>query len=84
MTAGQQENQAAAQAVAAGMAAAAKHEADAQAQHQISGSTVAVEPAATPDDHAVGWFGSDVTPGRVSPQPSSSSNVDSPYDNSQP
>jgi hypothetical protein len=70
MTAGQQENAQAAQAQAAGEAADAGHRADAQAQHQISGSTVAVEPASTPDDHAVSWFGSDRSTGPgPSPQP---------------
>jgi len=53
MTAGDRENEAARQAVEAGEAAASKHEVDAVAQHEISGSTVAVESAATPDDHAV-------------------------------
>jgi hypothetical protein len=69
MTAQAAENAQAAAAVAAGEAASTKHHVDAEAQHRISGSTVAVEPASTPDDHAVGWFGSNVTPGRVSPQP---------------
>jgi hypothetical protein len=70
MTAGPAEDQRAAEAQARGEAAEVRHEADAQAQHQISGSTVAVESAATPDDHAVSWFGEDRHgPPGPSPQP---------------
>jgi hypothetical protein len=84
MTAGPEQNAAAATAVAAGESAAAKHQADAEAQHKISGSTVAVEPALTSDDIAVPWFGSDIGTGPgPSPQPSSSPNVSDPLDNSQ-
>jgi len=63
MTAGPQQNDRAAQAVAAGEAAAEAHEAAAHAQHRISGSTVAVEDAGTPDDHARPW------PSGVTPAP---------------
>ena len=45
MTAQAAENAQAAAAVAAGEAASTKHHVDAEAQHRISGSTVAVEPA---------------------------------------
>jgi hypothetical protein len=83
MTAGPREDQRASQAVAAGETAAHAHEAAALAQHQVSGSTQVVEAATTPDGQAVGWFGSDVTPAGVSPQPSSSPNVADPLDNSQ-
>jgi hypothetical protein len=84
MTAGREENGRAGAAVAAGEAAAAKHQVDAEAQHRISGSTVAVEPALTSDDIAVPWTGTDTGPGPgPSPQPSSSPNVSDPLDNSQ-
>jgi hypothetical protein len=83
MTAGPREDQRAGQAVAAGEAAAQAHEAAALAQHQASGSAVVVESPTTPDGQAVAWFGSDVTPAGVSPQPSSSPNVADPLDNSQ-
>jgi hypothetical protein len=63
MTADARENQQAAAAVAAGEAAETKHLADSVAQHGISGSAEAVEPAATSDDVAVPWFGSDNHPG---------------------
>ena len=39
-----------------GEAADARHQADAQQQHQASGSTVVFEDAASPDDIAVAWF----------------------------
>ena len=61
MTAEQRENATAASAQAAGEAAAGKHEADARAQHQASGSTVVVEQASTPDSHAVAWSNADAT-----------------------
>jgi hypothetical protein len=85
MTAGDAENQAAAQAMAAGRQASDKHVADALAQHRTTvGSDEAVEPASTPDAHAVPWFGTDNASGPgPSPQPSSSPNVDRPTDNSQ-
>lgn len=50
MTESPAEDQRAAQAQAAGEAAEARHMADAQAQHQASGSTVVAEQASTPDD----------------------------------
>ena len=59
MTASDRESQLAAAAQAQGEAAEVQHMADALAQHAISGSTVAVESAATPDDTAVSWTGSD-------------------------
>jgi hypothetical protein len=83
MTAGPREDERAGQAVAAGEAAAHAHEDAALAQHRISGSTVAVEAVSTADGQSVNWFGSDVTPAGVSPQPSSSPNVSDPLDNSQ-
>jgi len=70
MTADARENQQATAAVAAGEAAQAAHMADSLAQHGISGSAEAVEPAATPDDVAVPWFGSpDHPPAGPSPPP---------------
>jgi hypothetical protein len=71
MTAGNTENAQAAQAVAAGKAASDQHRVAAEAQHRTTtGSDVAVEAASTPDDHAVGWFGSDNHRGPgPSPQP---------------
>jgi hypothetical protein len=84
MTAGPQENQLAAQAVAAAEAAEVKHLADALAQHRIVGSTVAIEDARTPDDVAVSWTGSDNHPGPgPSPQPTRAPNVAGPLDDSQ-
>jgi hypothetical protein len=86
VTAGPDQNQRAGQAVSQGETAAHAHETAAQAQHRISGSTVAVETAATPDDHAVGWFGSNVTPAGPTPNNSGqnrSPNVSDPLDNSQ-
>jgi hypothetical protein len=86
MTAGPEQDQRAAQAQAAGEAAAAQHDTAAQAQHAISGSTTAVEAAATPDSHAVQWSEPD---GIVSgPTPDNagqnrSPNVSTPTDNSQ-
>jgi hypothetical protein len=54
MTAGSTENAAAAQAVAAGMAAWATWSADAEAQQRdTTGSDVAVQDVQTPDDTAV-------------------------------
>jgi hypothetical protein len=61
MTAGPREDQHAGQAVSQGEAAAAAHQAAALAQHAISGSTVAVEAASTPDAHAVAWTPADTT-----------------------
>jgi hypothetical protein len=61
VTAGPSENAAAAAAQAAGEAAESKHMADARAQHQASGSTVVVEQASTPDDHAVSWSNADTS-----------------------
>jgi hypothetical protein len=85
MTAEARENAQAAAAVAGGEAASSQHLADAQAQHRTTvGSDVAIEPAQTPDDHSVGWFGTDNASGPgPSPQPSHSPNVDRPTDNSQ-
>jgi hypothetical protein len=59
MTAEAQEDAAAAQAQAAGEAAEARHQADAEAQHQASGSTVVVEQPSTPDAQAVAWSPTD-------------------------
>jgi hypothetical protein len=61
MTAEARENATAASAQAAGEAAEARHQADAQAQHQAGGSTVVVEQASTPDDHAVSWSAADAS-----------------------
>jgi hypothetical protein len=84
MTAGPQENARATTAQARGEAAEARHEAAAEAQHRISGSTVAVEPALSADDVAVSWPGSDGHGAAgVSPQPASAPNVARPLDNSQ-
>lgn len=58
MTASDAETQAATQAMAAGRAAAAKHESDALVLHEAFGSAVTVEPASSSDDHAVDWLGS--------------------------
>ena len=58
MTAGPDEDQRAGQAQAQGETAAHAHESATQQQHTISGSSVAVGAPATPDSHAVGWFGS--------------------------
>ncbi|MGH9288132.1 MAG: hypothetical protein ACRD0V_07575 [Acidimicrobiales bacterium] len=55
----------------AGEAAEARHMADARAQHQIAGSSVAVEAASTPDDVAVDWFGSGADAGEAVVEPSS-------------
>jgi len=73
MTAEAAENERARAAQTAGESAAEAHAADAAAQHRISGSTVAVEDAATSDDHSVGWFGSDR---HLGPGPSRSPNAD--------
>jgi hypothetical protein len=59
MTAEARENAQAAAAQAAGESAAAKHASDALAQHRVSGSTVAVEPAVTPDQQSVDWSNAD-------------------------
>jgi predicted regulator of Ras-like GTPase activity (Roadblock/LC7/MglB family) len=64
VTAGPQQDAAAATAMAAGETAARKHDADALAQHAISGSATAVEAASTPDDHAVTWPSSSPSPQR--------------------
>jgi hypothetical protein len=87
MTATPEQDHTAAQAVTAGMAAAAAHETAAQAQHRTTaGSDVAVEAAATPDDTAVQWT---QPHGIVSgPTPDNSGenrgpNVSTPYDNTQ-
>jgi hypothetical protein len=71
VTAGNEENALATQAVAAGVAAEAAHLAAAEAQHrQVSGSAVAVEAASGPSDHAVQWTGSDLGAANgPSPQP---------------
>ena len=71
MTAGPSEDATAAATQAKGEAAAAAHEADTQAQHQASGSTVVVEQASTPDDVAVQWSPADTTasPSLVPSQP---------------
>jgi hypothetical protein len=70
MTAESTENQLAGQAFAAGVAAQGQHMRDAEAQHQVSGSAVAVEQASEPSDHAVAWTGSDNAAGNgPSPQP---------------
>jgi hypothetical protein len=61
VTASPAEDATAAAAQAGGEAAAAAHQAAAQAQHQASGSTVVVEQASTPDDHAVSWTAADTT-----------------------
>jgi hypothetical protein len=55
MTAGPEQDQLAAATQAKGQAAEARHQAEAQAQHQVTGSTVVVEQASTPDDIAVTW-----------------------------
>jgi hypothetical protein len=55
VTAEARENQQAAAAQSAGEQAAAKHATDALSQHRIAGSTTAVEPAQTADDHSVSW-----------------------------
>jgi hypothetical protein len=59
MTADAREDAVAASAQAAGEAAEARHLAEAQAQHQASGSAVVVEQASTPDDVAVSWSNTD-------------------------
>jgi hypothetical protein len=61
MTAGQQENAAAAVAMSQGEAAATKHMADALTVHEASGSAVTIEQPSTPDDHAVAWSPADST-----------------------
>jgi hypothetical protein len=61
MTAGNQENERASQAVAAGMSAAAAHQAAAQAQHEASGSATVAEQHSIPDDIAVSWTNADTT-----------------------
>jgi hypothetical protein len=86
MTAGNQENAAAAAAQTAGEAAAAKHDSDALTQHAISGSATAIEPALTPDQHAIEWtephgFVLGATPDNAGEN--RSPNVDRPLDNSQ-
>jgi hypothetical protein len=85
MTASPTEDQRASQAVAAGMAAAAAHDSAAEQQHRTTtGSDVAIEAAASPDDVSVPWFGSDNHPGRGPTQPQTHSpNVERPTDNSQ-
>jgi hypothetical protein len=71
VTATPAEDSTAASAQAAGEAASARHLSDAQIQHQIFGSTVAVEPAQTADDHSVSWSAADDTaqPSLVTSQP---------------
>ena len=56
MTATPAEDQRAGQAQAQGEAADGRHQADAQQQHQASGSAVVVEQVSTPDDIAVAWI----------------------------
>jgi hypothetical protein len=55
MTATDRENAIAAEAVAAGMAAAAAHDTTALVVHDATGSAVTVESVSGPDDHAVSW-----------------------------
>lgn len=70
MTAGREEEARARQGMSQGEAAEDKHMADARAQHEIAGSTVAIESASTADDVSVGWLGEDRHgPAGVSPQP---------------
>ena len=86
MTAGPTENASAAATQAKGESAARQHEADALAQHQASGSAVAVEAAAGPDDTAVQWTQPHGVVSGPTPDNSDenrSPNVDSPYDNRQ-
>jgi hypothetical protein len=55
-----------------------------QMQAAIAGSQVETADAGrTPDDGAVGWFGSPGVVTGVSPQPTSSPNITDPRDNSQ-
>jgi hypothetical protein len=61
VTAGPKQDQLAAATQAKGEAAEVRHQAEAQAQHQASGSTVVVEQAATPDDVSVVWSTADTT-----------------------
>lgn len=75
MTAGPQEDQRAAAAVAAGMAAASQHETAALTQHEASGSAMVAEQASSPDDTAVQWTQPHEIVSGVSPQPTPSPNV---------
>jgi hypothetical protein len=77
MTAGPTEDATAAATQAKGESAARKHEADAVAQHQASGSAKVVEAAATPDDTSVSWFGSGTDAGQANVQPSTPPAVNS-------
>jgi hypothetical protein len=84
MTAGPQENQAAATAQAAGEAASATHVQWAESmQVNIGGSEVAVETPSMVDDVAAAWFGTSVHPPAVSNPQTRSPNVSDPLDNSQ-
>jgi hypothetical protein len=69
MTASAEDVARVAQAMAAGVNAEARHLADALAQHGISGSTEAVEAAATPDDVSISWPASPGHAAGPSPQP---------------
>jgi hypothetical protein len=61
MTATPDQDQLAAQAQAAGEAAEARHQSDALAVHEASGSAVTIEAAAPSDDVAVSWSNADTT-----------------------
>jgi hypothetical protein len=61
MTATPAEDALAAQTQAAGEAADARHQADALAVHEASGSAVTIEAAASSDDVAVSWSNADTT-----------------------
>jgi hypothetical protein len=61
MTAGPEQDALAAQAQGAGERAEARHQAEALAQHQSSGSAVVVEQALTSDDISVVWSVGDTT-----------------------
>jgi hypothetical protein len=77
MTAGPAENAAAVATQAKGEAAEARHQADAQAQHQASGSTVVVEDASTADDVSVSWIPSGDNAAQATLVPSSPPPVNS-------
>jgi NOL1/NOP2/fmu family ribosome biogenesis protein len=71
VTAGPQEDQAAAAAMAAGESAELRHMADTQRQQRTTtGSDVAIEAALTADDVAVDWPGSTAGNARPTLQPS--------------
>jgi hypothetical protein len=77
MTATPDQDALAAQAQGAGEAAEARHQAEALAIHNATGSTVTVEAAATSDDIAVGWLPSGETTAQPSLVPSSPPPVNS-------